>query len=314
VRAFALDRPDAPAHLIDLPQPTAGEGEVLVGVIAASVNGFDIFEAGGALLGMMEHELPTVIGRDFAGVIDGVGPGVTEFAEEDAVFGFIPSAPPLKNGSFAEYIAGGAELVIVPKPAGLDDDIAAALPLAGSAALDILEAVEGHDGDVVLVAGATGGVGSLVVQLATRRGLRVIATARPVDEAFVRGLGAAETVDWEAGGVAETVRARHPDGIAALIDVVDRAEALADLAALVRTGGHVASLLGAVDIEGLAARSVAGHNVIAAPTPDKLRHLGDLVNSGRLRVPIQAVYPLERANEALEAFQRGTRGKLIVRP
>jgi NADPH:quinone reductase-like Zn-dependent oxidoreductase len=255
-----------------------------------------------------------VIGRDFAGVIDGVGAGVTDFAETDAVFGFIPSAPPLKKGSFAEYVAGGSDLVLAPKPAGLDDDVAAALPLAGSAALDLLEAIDGHDGDVILVSGATGGVGSMVMQVAARRGLHVIATARPDEEAFVRDLGAAETVDWSAGSVAQAVLARYPDGVAALIDVVGRGDALAELAAVVRAGGHVASLLGAVDVEGLAARDVTGHNVNAAPTLDKLHLLGELAGSGRLRVPIQEVYPLERATDAIEAFQRGTRGKLIIRP
>jgi hypothetical protein len=73
-------------------------------------------------------------------------------------------------------------------------------------------------------------------------------------------------------------------------------------------------LLGAADVEGLAARGATGHNVNAAPTLDKLHLLGELAGSGRLRVPIQEVYPLERAADAMEAFQRGTRGKLIIRP
>jgi NADPH:quinone reductase-like Zn-dependent oxidoreductase len=84
------------------------------------------------------------------------------------------------------------------------------------------------------------------------------------------------------------------------------------LATVVRRGGHVATLLGAADVEALAARGVTGHNVNARPTADKLRELGELASSGSLRVPIQGVHSIERAGEALAAFQQGTRGKLIV--
>jgi NADPH:quinone reductase len=313
MKAFALEGPDKPAGLIDLPRPEVDEAGVLVAVHAASVNGFDVFQANGYLFGMMEHDLPTVIGRDFAGVVDAVGPKVHEFAPGDEVFGFIPSTPPLKSGAFAEFASGGPELVLVRKPKELDFNEAAALPLAGSAALDLLESIDGQDGDVILVVGATGGVGSLLVQLAVPRGLKILATAGPDDDAFVRELGAAETIDYTTASVAEAVRSSHPDGIAALIDVVDQKEPLTELASVVRRGGHVATLLGAADVEQLAGREIVGHNVNAAPTADKLRLLGELASSGALHVPIQAVYPLERVGEALEAFQKGTRGKLIVR-
>jgi NADPH:quinone reductase-like Zn-dependent oxidoreductase len=100
--------------------------------------------------------------------------------------------------------------------------------------------------------------------------------------------------------------------VAALIDLVDQKDALAEVASVVRTGGHVATLLGAADLEQLAARDITGHNVNAAPTRDKLGMLAQLAVSGALHVPIQEVYPLDRAGEAIQAFQQGTRGKLIV--
>jgi len=313
MKAFALEGTDTPAALVTVPKPEVGEADVLVAVRAASVNGFDVYQANGFLLGMMEHTLPTVIGRDFAGVVEAVGPGVSEFAAGDEVFGFIPSTPPLKSGAFAEYVAGGPELVLAAKPADLDFHDAAALPLAGSAALDLLEAIDGHAGDVVLIVGATGGVGTLAVQLATQRGLAVVATARPDEEAFIRDLGATDAIDYSAGGVADAIRSRYPDGVAALIDLVDQKDALAELAAVVREGGHVATLLGAADVDQLATRRVIGHNVNAAPSADKLRLLGELAASGALRVPIQGVYSIDQAGDALQAFQQGTRGKLVVR-
>jgi NADPH:quinone reductase and related Zn-dependent oxidoreductases len=312
MKAIALESPDRPASLIDVPKPEVGEADVLVAVRAASVNGIDIYQANGYLVAMMEHAFPTIVGRDFAGVVEAVGSGVSDFAVGDEVFGFVPAVPPLKSGAFAEYVAGGPELVLAHKPAGPGFHEAAALPLAGSAALDLLEAIDGHEGDAVLVVGATGGVGSLAVQLAAQRGMTVVATARPKEEAFVRELGAAETIDYSAGSVAVAVRSRYPNGIAALIDLVDQKEALTELASVVRPGGHIATLLGAADIEALDARGVIGHNVNAAPTADKLRVLGELAGSGALRVPIQGVYPIDRAGEAIQAFQQGTRGKLIV--
>ena len=313
MRAFAFESTDKPAALMSIPKPEVAEDGILISVRAASVNGFDVFQASGLAFGMMEHAFPTVVGRDFAGVVEAVGPNARGFSAGDEVFGFIPAAPPLKSGSFAEYVAGGPELVLARKPTEVDFPQAAALPLAGSAALDLLEAVHGKDGDVVLIVGATGGVGTLALQIAAHRGLTVIATARPDQAEWARELGAAETIDYSSVNVADAVRSRHPDGIAALIDLIDQKEALAALASVVRPGGHVASVLSAVDVDQLARRRVTGSNVNAAPTADKLRLLGELAASGALRVQIQGIYELENAGEAIAAFPKGTRGKLIVR-
>ena len=209
MKAFALESADRPASLIELPKPAAGEADVLIAVKAASVNGIDIYEAMGALAGMMPHDYPTVVGRDFAGTVESVGPAAAGFEAGDDVFGFIPTAPPLKNGTFAEYVAGGSGLVLAHQPASLSYVDAAALPLAGSAALDLLDAIAAKSGDVVLIVGATGGVGSFAVQLAAQRGLTVIATALPDQEDFVRQLGAAEAIDYSAGSVSGRHTARE---------------------------------------------------------------------------------------------------------
>jgi NADPH:quinone reductase-like Zn-dependent oxidoreductase len=313
MKAFALETTDRPANLTTIPRPDVGPGDVLVAVRAASINGIDVYQASGALLGMMEHTLPTVVGRDFAGVVEAVGSDVSDVAAGDEVFGFVPSRPPMRSGTFAEYLSGGSELVLAHKPAGLGFLEAAALPLAGSAAIDLLDAIDGTAGDVVLVVGATGGVGALVVQLAAQRGLVVVATARPDEDAFVRALGASDTIDYSASGVADAVRTHYPDGIARLIDLVNRQDALAELAAVVRSGGNVASLLSAADVDGLRTRGITGSNVMAAPTRDKLNQLGALAASGKLRVPIQSTFSLDRTADALAAFQQGTHGKLVLR-
>ncbi len=312
MKAFALTAPDQPAALTDLPEPELAPDAVRIRVRAASVNGFDVYQASGALMGMMEHALPTVVGRDFAGVVDALGSERTDVAAGDEVLGFIPSTPPLRDGTYADEIAT-SNIVLARKPAGLSFETAAAIPLASATALDAVEAVDIGSGDVVLIAGATGGVGSFAVQLAVQRGATVIATARPGDEeAFVRSLGASDTIDYSDGDIAGAVRAKYPDGVTALIDVVNREEAFTAVAALVRDGGRIASTLGAADAEALAQRNIRATNTMGSPTPEKLTTLAEAVAAGSLRVEVQGTFPLARSQEALQAFGSGTLGKLVV--
>lgn len=312
MKAFALEGSGKPARIMDIPKPEVRAADALVKVKAASVNGFDVYQAMGGLTAMMEHAFPTTIGRDFAGVIESVGPDFRDFAVGDEVFGFIPAMPPLKSGSFADYVGGGPSPVLARKPAGLGFGEAAGLTLVGVAALDLLDAVGVGKGDVVLIVGATGGIGSLAVQIAAARGATVVATALPDQEEYVRDLGAADTIDYSAGSVVDAVRSRYPGGISALIDVVSQKEAFIELSMLVRSGGNAATVMGAADVDALAALGVGGTNVAASPTPEKLRFLADLATSGKLRVPIDSSFPIDRADDALKAFQRGTRGKVIL--
>ena len=312
MKAFALTSPDRPAGMADLPIPELAPDAVHIRVRAASVNGFDVFQASGQLMGMMEHALPTVIGRDFAGVVETVGSERSDVAAGDAVLGFIPSTPPLHDGTYA-HVVTSSNVVLARKPAGLSFEVAAAIPLAGATALDAVHAIDPGPGDLVVVAGATGGVGSFAVQLAIQRGATVIATARPgKEETFVRGLGASDTIDYSAGDVAGAVRAKYPDGVSALIDTVDRGDAFGPMAALVRDGGRIATTLGAADVDALAGRQVRATNIMGSPTPEKLMQLAEAAATGSLRVELQRTYPLEQANAALQAFSAGTVGKLVL--
>jgi NADPH:quinone reductase-like Zn-dependent oxidoreductase len=314
MKAFALTTNDQPARLIELPIPVTAPGAIAVRVRAATVNGFDVQHATGLFTTMMPHILPTVIGRDFAGVVESVEAGRADVAVGDEIFGFVPYAPPLHDGSFADVIVS-SDLVFAPKPAGLPFDTAASLGLAGIAALDLVDAVDPKRGDLVVVAGATGGVGSIAVQLAAQRGATVVATAKTGEqEAFVRSLGASETVDYIAGDVAEQIRERYPAGIDALIDTVNRDEAASAMAALVRDGGRLATTQGTADVEGLASRTVRATNVVASPTPEKLLSLAAPATSGDLLVHVQGTFALADVEAALAAFSAGTTGKIVVVP
>ena len=220
MQALALEAFDAPPAVIDVPEPVAGPGEVLVRVLAASVNAYDVGVAAGFMKDFMPYEFPVVIGNDVAGTIESVGEGVEGFSAGDRVFGMMGMKGALHDGSWAELANPQAGSIAIA-PAGLSDADAGSLPVAGTTAMSAVEAVDPSEGDRVLIVGATGGVGTFAIQLAALRGAHVIASVRPGDEDFVTGLGAAETVDY-TGDVVAAIRERHPDGIDAVIDAVNR--------------------------------------------------------------------------------------------
>jgi len=309
MRAFTLDGFDTPPALRDLPTsaPAPGAGELLVRVQASSANPVDNAIAAGMLKDMVEHRFPVILGRDYAGVVEQAGPGAARFAAGDEVFGFILHADPVVHrGGWAELITV-AESALARKPAAVASSDAGATPLAGITALTCLDALELTAGQSVLIAGATGGVGSFAVQLAAAAGAHVITTALAGDEEYLRGLGAAELVDRD-GDVAAAVRANHRGGIDAIVDLVSYTpDAFAAYAAALKTGGRASSPLpGVGDGEGRFA-------IMATPDPAALDRLGAHLSAGTLRVPIQRSYGLEQAGEALGALaSTHTQGKLAI--
>jgi NADPH:quinone reductase len=314
MKAYALTTADQPAALVDLPDPEVPAGGALVRMRAASVNGVDVGQAAGYLVSMMPHDFPVVIGRDFAGVVEAVHAGRSDVTVGDEVLGFIPLTPPLRVGSWAELIPAGPDVALARKPAALSFEVAAAIPLAGVAALDLINAADVRQGDTLVVIGATGGVGSFVVQFAAHHGAKVIATAKAGDEeTHVRALGATETVDYAEDDVVEALRSRFPDGIDVLIDLVNRdAEAFTAISSLVRDGGRIATTMGAADVDALATRGVRATNVMATPTTDKLTEVAEHVAEGSVRVEVQETFPLADAGAATAAFTAGTVGKLVL--
>ena len=196
MRTVTIYSPETPpAVREDLPAPAPADNEVLVRVHASSVNPVDNVIAAGMITGMFEHEYPITLGRDYAGVVEQTGAAVSRYRPGDEVYGFVLHAnPTVHDGAWAELITLTEELSIAPAPAGIDLATAGAAPLSGIAALAAIDALDLSEGDVLLVVGATGGVGSLAVQLAARAGATVIAPGLPEDEAYLRELGASEIV------------------------------------------------------------------------------------------------------------------------
>jgi NADPH:quinone reductase len=308
MKAVTLDTFGTPPALRDdLPAPTPAPTEVLVRVYASSANPADNSIAAGMLKQMgIEYDFPVTLGRDYAGVVEQVGPEVTRYAVGDEVFGFLLHAnPTVRDGSWAELIAVPQDMFIGRVPHGVNLATAGAAPLAGIAAIMAIDALELSEGDTVLIVGATGGVGTFAVQLAARAGATVVAPALPEDEAYLRELGVSELLPRD-GDLAAAARERYPDGFDAVLDLVNYGPDVP--ATLVKDGGRVASPTGA------AGEGPGRTMVMAAPTPENLERLARLLADGMLRVPVQATYELAQAPDALTALATThTRGKLAVR-
>lgn len=306
MKVFAVAARDTAPMLLDVSEVTPGPGELLVAVEAASINGFDVAVAAGRVWDAMPHEFPVVLGRDFVGIVAGVAADVDGFAVGDRVAGLITGSS-LGPGSLGDYVAVPATAV-THVPTSVDARDAAAIGLAGIAAGDAVETLHIRPGDIVLISGATGGVGSFAVQLSAMHGATVLATARPGrEDEYVRALGASHTVDY-TGDLAAGVRAIAPEGVAGALHAAGDPTSLA---ALVRPGGVLASMLGATNAQ-VKRDDITVTAVVATGTPDKLAHLLDDVANRRLRVHIGAALPLDRADEALTAFRNGTLGKVLV--
>jgi NADPH:quinone reductase-like Zn-dependent oxidoreductase len=319
VKAFTIKEFDVPPGFAEVAEPVAGAGEVRVRLVSSSVNPADWMTAIGGFRAFSDYRLPAVVGRDFAGVVDQVGEGVDGFAVGDEVFGFV-KRDYVGDGTFADYVAIPADRYAVHKPADLDFEAAGSAGLAGVTALQCLDASGCGPGDRLLVNGATGGVGAFLVQLASRRGIQILATARPgAESAHVRALGATADVDWSAGDVAAQVRALHPDGVDGVVDLVarstDQLTALAE--GVLRLGGTSVSTLSAAPRVAAGAAAAAQDdlryvNVHSSGDVDLLHRLVDELADG-LRVPVVESYDFDDLDKAFEALSHGPLGKVGIR-
>jgi NADPH:quinone reductase-like Zn-dependent oxidoreductase len=303
MKAVVTIEQGAKPEVAEVPTPQPAADEVLVKVRASSINGFDVSVAAGHVVGMMEHRFPVVLGKDFAGTIEAVGAGVTRFAVGDEVFGVVTKAY-LGDGGFGEYVTVPEAVGIAKLPAGVDVAAAGAVGLAGTAAVDALDATSPQAGETVLISGATGGVGAIAIQYAAAAGAKVIATAKPGEEAdFVRGLGAHEVVD-HTGDLPAQVRSAAPEGVDVIVHLAGDGAVLAELL----TGkGRLASTIGYG-----ADQHPAATFIMANPTPETLTRIAADLAAGRLTVPVERTFTLAEVPAAFGEFAGGTRGKIAI--
>ena len=287
----------------EVPDPKVGPGQVLIQVKAAGVNPVDWKIMSGGIDAMMDVVFPVIPGWDVAGIVTRTGPDTPEFAIGDEVVSYARKDD-VHAGTFAEYVAVAAAHV-ARKPAGLSWAQAGGLPLAGLTALRSLDRLAVGPGDVLLVNGAAGGVGSLAVQIGVARGARVIGTASERNHDFVRGLGGEPVAYGE--GVVERIKALSPEGVTAVADFVG-GNLKVTFAVLARGGRHVSVADRTVEQHG-------GHWIWVRPDGSKLAELGELIDRGALTVEVAETFPLDKVGAAFdESRSHHTRGKLVIVP
>jgi NADPH:quinone reductase-like Zn-dependent oxidoreductase len=311
MRAFAVRNFGEAPSVQDVPVPGA-EGTVLIRVRFAGVNPLD-----NNLLGRLtaDSSYPFVVGIDFAGVAERVPPGDHGLRAGDRLFGMART-----HGSYAEYtaVAPGAKMEPLARiPDGVADDQAAALPIAAVTALRTVDLLEVTAGQHVVVMGATGGVGGYAVQMARSRGAHVLATVRgDADEA--RRLGAEEVYDSQATDVIDALRAAHPDGVDAVLDLVSGPDAIRRDAEVIRPGGRLVSTTFAADEGWFAERQITAHNNASSAnpliSPEGLTTVAQMLADGTITARIRTTADLEAAGQVLDQLRRGGgRGKTVIR-
>lgn len=304
MKAITLQEYGGPETLevTERPEPKVAPDQVLVRVRAAGVNPVDWKAASGGLDAIYETRFPLIPGWDVAGTVEAVGVDAGEFAVGDEVLGYVRKDE-LQNGTYAELVAAPVRC-LARKPAALDWQQAAGLPLAGLTAHQALSRLQVGEGDTVLVHAASGGVGSMAVQIAVARGARVIGTASERNHDYLRGLGAEPVTYGE--GLVDRVREVAPSGVDAAVDFAGGGAVEASQEVL-RKPERVLSV---VDHE-VAAKG--GQYLFVRPDAAGLTALGDLAEAGKLRVEVERALPLASAADAWRASQSGrTRGKLVL--
>ncbi|MGA8157769.1 MAG: NADP-dependent oxidoreductase [Rhodoplanes sp.] len=284
----------------DLPDPIAGPGEVVVDVVAASINAADCKVRAGQ---NKQVKFPLGLGRDFSGVVSAIGAGVTDFKLGDAVYAVCAAG---QEGAYAEKIAVSAAIV-AKKPDGLSHINAAALALTGLTALTTVEeTLKLQPGETILIQGGAGGVASVAIQLAQRIGAHVITTASAANHDYVRGLGADEIIDYNTEDFTKVV-----SNCDAVFDTVGGEVAQQSFAVL-KPGGRAAFIASGPQAPKPNRDDVRSLRPSVERTRRHLDRIAKLFQEGIIRPPEIRLYRLSEAAEAHRLSEsRHVRGKLV---
>ncbi|MBC3840795.1 NADP-dependent oxidoreductase [Streptacidiphilus sp. 4-A2] len=287
----------------DMAVPQPGPGQVLLRVAAAAVNAFDWKLRRGFLQGAFPVTFPHVPGLESAGTVVATGPGADSWRIGDEVFGMTLAA-------YAEYAVAEAA-TLAARPADLPVTTAAGLPVAADTAVRALQPLDLKPGEILLIHGAAGAVGTLAVQFAVADGVRVIGTAGERDQEALRELGA--TPVRYGDGVIDRVRAAAAgDPVAAVLHTSGNG-VLADSVALVGGPGRVITIAAAEEAGPLGVAFTGGgttETAVAGLTRALALHA-----AGTLSAPVRTTLPLADASTAQRlSEQGGGRGKIVLLP
>ena len=308
VRAVRFDRYGGPEVLTvrDVDLPELHPGEVLVEVRAAGINPGEAIIRSGLLHDRLPATFPSGQGTDLAGVVHQTGTDVTAFTTGDEVLGFSWA-----RSSHAQCAVVPASQLIA-KPVDVPWEVAGALDVAGTTAFAAVKAICAQPGDVVAVSAATGGVGTLVVQLLVQRGATVLGIASSANAGWLVAHGVTPILYGE--GLESRLRAAAPDGIDAFIDLFGP-----DYIQLAARLGVPADRINTIVVSDAAielrARMEGAGSLTFDQAHNALRELTDALAAGALELPIAAIYPLEQVVDAFaELERRHSFGKIVLVP
>lgn len=303
-RAVVVEQFGGPEHLrvVERPEPHAGPAQIRVRVTAAGLNPVDLRIAEGGPSAQKFGVVPPFInGNDFAGVIDEVGVGVTDWMPGQRIFGGARCAAQI------DHLIVDDLTTLNRTPDGLADEEAAALDIASRTALAGVRALRLDGADTVLVSAAAGGVGVFACQLARQTGATVIGTASARNHEFLRSLGVIPISYGD--GIEDRIAAAAPGGLTAVFDA-NGVETIELGLALGVPSERINSVADRAAAERLGALSVGrGTTPTSAVT-----EIATAIAAGTLRIHLDEVFPVERAREAYERLASGhVRGKLVLR-
>lgn len=290
--------------------PELKEGEVLVRIKAAAINPVDAAVREGYLSSFIPVHFPAIPGWDMAGTVEERSYSARRFNVGDAVYAYA-RRPVVQHGTFAEYIVI-PEGYLAAKPKHISFEEAAGIPLVGLTAYQsIFDAGQLKAGQVILILGASGGVGSLGIQLAKNAGAIVIGVASQKNHNYMKELGADHTIDYNQNNIGEAVKSLFPAGVDLIFDCASGETLNQSLAALKPSGKLVSILNQGTDLD----PKINFQYVFVEPNSTQLSILSSLADSGKLKVPISQTFSLAEAVQAFEQIEtHHTTGKIIITP
>ena len=306
MKAVRIHTQGGPETLVyeDAPRPTPLTNEVLIRVRAASVNPVDWKIRDGYGKQIFNHQMPLILGWDVAGTIEAVGPEVDKFKLGDPVYGYTSL---LRDGAYAEFAIAKQEEIAV-KPASLDFVQAAAVPVGALTAWQAMfDTANLQENQKVLIHAASGGVGSMAVQLAKAKGAYVIGTASARNADFVRELGVDEFIDYQATQFETVVH-----DVDVVLDTIGGDTQVRSFGVL-RKDGFLVSIVEPPSEELAAQHGVRSKMVGVLPNGTQLSEIAALIDSGKVKPFVETVLPLSEARQAHEMSKSGrTRGKIVL--
>jgi NADPH:quinone reductase len=309
VKAVVAERFGGPdvLRLTEVPDPVTPPGCLRIAVHAAGLNPVD---AGNRVDGTWAGlRAPCILGYDVAGVVDEVGEGAEGALVGDRVMAM--TAFPAGAGGYAEFAVVDAGLVApVPPECSLVE--AAGVPLAAGTAFEVLDRLGLAAESSVLVLGASGGVGTFLVQLGAAAGLRIAAVGSEPSHSLLRELGATWTLDYRTRKVAEATQEEVGEPVDAIVDLVGADVLQASLPAVRPHGSLAAIATPTLDLDPVLDSNLSFHGILIENDRDRIRSLGRLFADGTIRSIVSAVFWPERASEAHQLLETGHSGGKII--